>query len=381
MYKAIKDLKSTVQSHRIYEQGYGAANKAGQRFGQLKPSIKIVVVMLALSVLWILSGVIFPNNHKLAKTMAGKQQGYKIETSKATQYQQYITISATTEAEKQVPLKVEIDAKVIEVVAKEGQYLKAGDPIVNLEVQNRKESLAQTEAAFKRAQIEYNASLALYDKQLASNADKALALANFKEAESAYKRAQLEMKRTIIRAPFNGIIDRIEVKAGDYMQAIQGTSVVGTFITKGTIIAVGYVPEKDIGQLSDGESVQLLRNGSEPITGKLHFISRIANPATRTFRVDVWAQSPEDDPIFSGQTVELKIPTATMNAHLVEASVTTMDMTGKLGVKVRDSSGVIQTVPIEIVGEEGGKFWISGLPDEAELVVLGQNYLQDGEKV
>ena len=109
------------------------------------------------------------------------------------------------------------------------------------------------------------------------------------------------------------------------------------------------------------------------------FLSRTADEATRTFRVDVEVPNP-DLSIRDGQTVEIAIAADGENAHLLPASALTLNDSGLLGVRIAEE-GVARFVPVTILRDTVEGVWLAGLPEVAEVIVVGQEYVTDGVRV
>ncbi len=356
-----------------------SAKSMWESFCRLKASVRAAIIILAVTFIWIFSGLIFPHHNVAQEKLHGKQTAYRLASSIEQNFQQVLSLAAITEAEKQIVLKAEIDAQVTKLLANEGQFLKQGDPIVQLEVQNKNEALARAKAGLQQAQIEAKATKALYEKKLSSASALAASTAGLKNAEAAYKQAQMDWKHTVIRAPFDGFIDKIHVNVGDYMQTLQGNAIIGTFMSKNGMLAVAWAAERDVTSLREGKEVQVTRFNGQSLDGVIKFIARIADPKTHTFRVEVLVHNDEENPLLSGEAVAIRMPVRKIMAHKVPSSALTLDVKGGLGLKVVNNDRVVATMAVEIVGEEDGQMWLTGLPTDLNMVVLGHSYLVDGD--
>jgi len=101
---------------------------------------------------------------------------------------------------------------------------------------------------------------------------------------------------------------------------------------------------------------------------------------TRTFRVEIAVPNPGLD-VRDGQTVEIVIASDGANAHLVPQSALTLNDDGVLGIRVVDSENQALFQPITLVRDTADGVWISDLPDEADIIVIGQEYVVDGVPV
>lgn len=349
-----------------------------ERYKKLDKPKQLVVTITAVIVLWMASGIF--SSHKALEddSVHGSKFAYKIERSVVTPYTRSLYISGKTESEKQLTLKSEIDGKVIKILAKEGDFLKAGEGIVQIEANEKQEDLLRSKANLEQRQIEYNSASALYKKSLSSEAAISMANAALKAAKADYKRAQVAMSNTIVKAPFDGHIDKISVQIGDLLQALQGSSQIGTFITNHAVIAVGYVPEQHIRYVNVGHDAEIITLSGQTFHGKVKFISKVASSTSRTFRVDVLLDAFPDEIV--GETVKLVIPQQEVQAHILPISVLSLNTEGELGVKIK-KDGKIALIPAELLGEENGKVMIRTAENEMDVVTLGHAYLLDGDVI
>ena len=105
----------------------------------------------------------------------------------------------------------------------------------------------------------------------------------------------------------------------------------------------------------------------------------MADEQTRTFGVEVTLPNPEGR-IHDGMTAELIIALPARTAHLVPQSALTLDDEGRLGVRL-DDDGVARFVPVRILRDTPDGAWIAGLPDTANIIVVGQEFVRDGRRV
>ena len=116
------------------------------------------------------------------------------------------------------------------------------------------------------------------------------------------------------------------------------------------------------------------------VEGSIRHISTVADEATRTFRVELQVPNP-DGVISDGMTAEIALPLSLISAHLVSPAILTLSEKGLIGVKSVDENGLVLFHPVSIVDTDKDGVWIAGLPDEVELITVGQEYVTPGEKV
>ncbi len=195
-------------------------------------------------------------------------------------------------------------------------------------------------------------------------------------AEAAVIRAEEDIARLTITAPFDGILESDTAELGSLMQP--GTPC-ATIIQLDPMKLVGFVPEAQVDRIElDARAGARLSTGSEVI-GNVTFISRSADPRTRTFRVEILVNN-ADLRIRDGQSADILIETAGTPAHLLPASAMTLNDDGTLGVRVVED-GIVQFAPVQMLRDTARGVWLAGLPDEVDVITVGQNFVTEGVSV
>ena len=110
------------------------------------------------------------------------------------------------------------------------------------------------------------------------------------------------------------------------------------------------------------------------------FISRSADENTRTFEVEITVPNP-DLAIRDGQTAEIMIASEGTKAHQLPQSALTLNNEGQLGVRVVRADSTAGFVPVTLLRDEAAGVWLDGLPEQADVIVVGQDFVTDGVKV
>lgn len=200
------------------------------------------------------------------------------------------------------------------------------------------------------------------------------AAAGIQSAEAAVAAAEKEIERLQVMAPFAGLLETDTAELGSLLQP---GSLCATIVQLDPIKLVGFVPETEVEKVSVGAPAGARLATGREVTGKVTFLSRSADPETRTFRVEV--QVPNADmAIRDGQTVEIGVQAAGRQAHLVPQSALTLDDEGKLGVRIVDAERRAGFVEVAVLRDTKQGMYVSGLPDNADIIVVGQELVTDG---
>jgi multidrug efflux system membrane fusion protein len=88
-----------------------------------------------------------------------------------------------------------------------------------------------------------------------------------------------------------------------------------------------------------------------------------------------------DGAIPDGITAEVTIRLAPVESARVPRSALTFSSAGDLGVRVVQTGDKVAFVPVSVVEDEQSHMWVSGLGDDAHVIVEGQDFVRDGQRV
>lgn len=206
------------------------------------------------------------------------------------------------------------------------------------------------------------------------------AAAGIQAAEAAVERARQDIDKLTIEAPFAGFLETDTAELGALLQP--GTPC-ATIVQLDPIRLVGFVPETQVDRLEVGaQAGGRLASGRE-VAGRVTYLSRSADERTRTFRVEVTVEN-TDLAIRDGQTVEMLLRTPATTAHLLPAWALTLDDAGRLGVRIVEggaSEARAGFAPVDLIRDTVGGVLVAGLPETADVITVGQDYVTDGVPV
>jgi multidrug efflux system membrane fusion protein len=286
----------------------------------------------------------------------------------------YISISGRTEAARTVTVRAEMTGTITSAPAVEGRLVERGDVLCALDVEGKGARVREVEAEAKRKELDYNAAVELASKGWASEARVANTKAAYDAAKAALEVARSEMGKTQIRAPFKGVFEKRLADVGDFLSPGGGCGVV---VQLDPMVVLAEAPERNAGAIRVDAPARLrLSDGTEAV-GKVRYVAKTADAATRNFRVEVEVENPANA-IPVGRVAEVRVQTGQGDAHKINPSLLVTDATGRLGVRYVDVGGVVNFAPTDTVGEGADGVWVAGLPREALIVTEGQENVRPG---
>lgn len=341
----------------------------------------IMAALVALGIaVWMISGMqgetapapMVEQSHKDKSLMK-----VKVRNSNANTVQQFVRVQGHVEANRTIEIKVEVDGRVAVLTADEGQRLKAGDKLLQLSSDYRSAQLAEAKAVLKQRKSDLAASIKLKKRGLQSESKLFADQAAVQAAEAQLAKAQHELRETQVEAPFAGVLNKRMVELGDYMKI---GDVLGELVDDGTVKITAQVPQHSVGSLEENQSVDVVLSNGQEMTGKLSFVSPVADPVTRSYRAEVQIPNPQHLRII-GLSATLKLPAGEGLGHLLPGSVLGLNEAGNLQVKLVNEQNRVTDAPVEIIRTDGAGFWLSGLDKEIRIITIGQDFVTAGEEV
>ena len=288
-----------------------------------------------------------------------------------------LVLFGRTEAARTVDLRAETMGRVTVVETRKGNRVKKGDVILRLAIDERAARLNEAKALVDQRRIAYEAAQQLSRKHFRSKVKLAEEKAALESAKAGLTSIRVDLARTVIRAPFDGVVDDVSVEIGDY---ISPGGVIARVIDLDPVLIVGEVAERDVADIILGAPADAHLVSGERAEGTIRYVSKVGTSSTRTFRVEVAVDNPHAA-LVEGLTAELRLPVGKVLAHRISPAVLTLSDQGIIGVKVVNNENTVEFKPVELVADTSDGIWLGGLPEHLTLITVGQEFVRQGQKV
>jgi multidrug efflux system membrane fusion protein len=352
----------------------------------LKPTFKLAIVIAIALTLWMISGLLSAPSREngeedlqaLAHTQSpGEPLKVRVRHMSARPQRMEMTLQGRTEAKRMVDIKAEIEGRIIRTPVEKGQQVQKGDVLCQLAEDAHRAILAQSQANYEKALLDFQGAKQLRDKGLLSDSNIAASKAALENARAGLKIAQVNVDHLSIRAPFSGFIEDRPAEVG---ALIRHGEVCARLIDESSILATAQVSEKDVPSLRIGQAITAHLAGGGFVQGNISFVARTADSRTRTYRVEALLQT-QGEPIRDGSTTEITVPLEEVMAYQISPAILALDDDGQMGVRLVNQAGRVEFHQVHVVKESIDGIWVSGLPPEIDLITVGQEYLANGDKV
>jgi multidrug efflux system membrane fusion protein len=292
-------------------------------------------------------------------------------------YARAIRISGLTEADKRAVLGTRVAGVIDKLPVKQGDHVKTGDLVLMLAAEEKISMVDNAKQLVAQRQAELDAALRLMKSGNLPKLQLDTARSNLTSAQSLLETAQALLERNEVRAPFDGVIDRVPVELGS---SIMEGGEVATILKLDPVIARGEVSERDLGYLKLGDKAVVRLVSGQTVEGTVRYISRDASSATRTFRIEV-AIPNADGSVPAGMTAEIVLSALPTDAVMLPRSVVTLGDKGDLGIRAVDKDNKVVFYPIDLVDDSPTGLVLGGIPADARVIVAGQELVKESDVV
>lgn len=267
----------------------------------------------------------------------------------------------------------------------EGQYVKQGQPMFQIMPLVYQAEMEKSKADVDYADIEYQNTKILSDKNIVSQQELALAKAKLEREKADLKLTNTHLELTSIKAPFSGIMDRFHARLGSLLE--EGELL--TSLSDNSKLWVYFnVPEAEyldyITQIKKGGSqkVKLLMANNELFNHEGTFETIEADFNNETGNIAFRASFPNPEGILRhGETGTILVPSQLKNVLLIPQGAT-FDILDKKFVFVVDEKGIIRTRQITVGIELPHIYTVTGgLSVNDKILVEGLRKVKNGDHI
>lgn len=343
----------------------------------------LALVLIVAATLWIGSGVFgrteAPAEAETAAAAPAAQPLFQVAVIPAAveEHSRTLSLSGRTEADNRASAVARTAGSIVELNVRRGDRVKVGDVIATLSDEARQAQVAQAQALVDQKKVDLEAKMKLIKRGIIAANQQNVLEADLRAAEGALAMAKAEHERGLIIAPISGVVSGSPMTTG---QAVEANMMVAEVIALDPMLAVAEVAERQLGEIKVGDEADVRLVTGQTAKGIVRYVAPTASTGTRTYRVEVEVDN-ADLSIPDGVTAEVEFKLSSVASARVPRSALTFSAAGELSVRVVGTDGTVASIPVGIVEDARDEIWISGPKDGAQIIVQGQDFVKDGQKV
>jgi RND family efflux transporter MFP subunit len=304
-------------------------------------------------------------------------------TIKDTVFTHYIDIQGNVETKENVIIYPEFSGTLTQVLVTSGQKVTKGQLLARIDDGGLSNQLAQMETQAALAKTTFERQQNLWNQKIGSEIQYLQAKTNYEAQLKAVAQMKAQLAKTIVRAPFSGVIDEVITEKG---QVVAPGQPLMRIVNLSNMYVSANIPENFIGKINNGASVEVfIKSIGKTVTGKVRQVGNYINPNNRNFSIEI-AVPNQDNLLRPNQVAVLKIADYTKaNAILIPESIVTENASGEkivytinsqskkaVAVKKAIKTGLTSGANIEV---------LEGLANGDVVIIEGARSVQDGDAV
>lgn len=340
--------------------------------------IAVIVLIIAL----LAGGLWHLHSTTAAEQAGGKMKGpQNVVTAPLARRDLAVTIEAVGSllAGEAADIHAEVAGQIKSISFEEGQPVKKGDLLINIDTSLIETDLLKAKAARDAARASFNRDDQLKSKGFVADQQYDSSRAALQAAEAEVANAEILLQKASIVAPFDGIAGLRNFSVGDYAAAGQTlTSIVSLHPLKMSFT----VPERDFAAVKAGQEISFTVDAwpGQDFKGEIYAIDPRINAENRNFAVRATIPN-EDGRLRPGMYARIRITTATRPGALMAPEEAVVPQ-GTESYVFTAEGGKAARRKVELGERREGEVEIkSGLDDNARVITAGVMKLRDGSEI
>jgi membrane fusion protein (multidrug efflux system) len=283
------------------------------------------------------------------------------------------------EAMQSIELRPDVEGRLVRILVREGSPVSKGTPLFKIDDAELRAQVAQVEAERDLARQSLTRTRDLLKQKASSQAELERAEATMRSTQAQLELLKVRLDRTVVRAPFSGVMGQRLVSLGDYVTSDTRLAALQTVSPQR---ATFQVPERYAEQVRRGLDVtfRVAALPGREFTGKVDFVDPIVQLPGRTITVKAQVPNPRRE-LQAGMFIEARLATAVRPNAVVIPEDAVLPLQGANFVWVV-ADGKATRRQVELGVRTTGFVEVrSGVEDNETVVVGGQERLSEGAPV
>jgi len=339
----------------------------------------VIIIFAAVAVLTVITKL--PKRKRDAPPAAAAPVNVSVMTVIAEpQLADTFDLPAVVEPNRIVTVSAEVAGRIERIGPKKGSDVRAGDLLIQLNADLVRPEFEIVKAQVERDQIEFDRMTNLVKENATTRRDLDNATTQLAISKARLDGIRARLDRTRILAPTGGVLNNLLVEEGEYVSPGDPLAEV---VDTDTVKVVVEVPERDIAFFAVGEKAEVFVNakGEESSqVGTITFISELADPRTRSTRMEITLQNKERL-LRSGQIVRVHLTRRILKDAVLIPLLAVIPMENSKAVYVVSSTEA-QRREVELGIIKGNSVQVTrGLEPGDRLIIAGHRFVAPGQKV
>lgn len=317
------------------------------------------------------------NESVLEHSEKQKKQSVQAKTLTAQYITNSIKLSGQTQAQTVLDLTNQVAGEINSISVTKGEFVRKGETILAIDRRTLEAKSIQARSLIKQRSLELDGIKRLSNDRLTSQVSVAEADAALSSARATLKELEVSLEKTVVKAPFSGVLNAFSVKPG---QVLSAGANVGTLVQVDPLKVVVNVPQNYLGKVTIGTLANVTLDNGLNVESQVTFVSAVADSATRTIPVEISVPNESHD-IPAGISAQVTFELDEIKAHALSPSLLAVDAQGNMSIKTLSVDNQVVENRVNIIRSDRDKVWVTGLPTNVNIISVGQGFVSAGDVV
>jgi len=197
----------------------------------------------------------------------------------------YLEVTGSVLSKKNVTISSETVGRILEIPAIEGMRVTRGQVLARVDSESIQRSIEELENSLSLARTVFEKQERLWNQKIGTEVQYLEAKSRKEGLEKSLASLKAQLAKSVIRAPFAGTVESVQVRLGELMQP--GLPMF-QFVGESDLFIEADLSENYINSIAKGDSVEIsFPSINKNIASKVSALGAIINPNNRTFKVEI----------------------------------------------------------------------------------------------
>ncbi|MFT4526453.1 MAG: membrane fusion protein (multidrug efflux system) [Granulosicoccus sp.] len=293
-----------------------------------------------------------------------------------------VEVNGVIQAEQIANVSPEMGGQILSVSVKEGDNVTKGQALARLNTAVLQSSLSEIDNGIELATTVYERQSRLWEQKIGSEIQYLQAKNNLENLQKKKETLQTQVGMGTIKAPFNGVVDKVWMKAGE--MAAPGMPLI-TVVDMSKMKVLADVSERYAAVVKKNAMVDVnFPSFGMELKAPIRTVGNVINPLNRSFSVEITVPNPEKTLKPNGMATILIEDFAADSAMVVPAIVVGRDQKGDFLYVTKSEGGTSKAYKTYVttgMTSNGKTMVTTGLASGDNVVVAGYNEIASGDIV
>jgi membrane fusion protein (multidrug efflux system) len=207
-------------------------------------------------------------------------------------FKHYVELQGDVKSDKIISIYPEFSGIINKIYVRSDQNVKEGQVLATIDDGGLKQQLSQLEITYNLAKTTYERQERLWNQKIGSEIQYLESKSMFEAQNKAIEQLNKQLDKTIIKAPFQGVIDNVIAKEGEVVYPARSNLML--LVNMDEMFIESNVPENYINSITVGKDITIeapMLNIT--LKSKIRLVANFINPLNRTYRIE--ADIPENN--------------------------------------------------------------------------------------